>query len=95
MDVTQALVDVFSAMKDLSKVAYSLEGDGSFQPPKAVVKANLINYAKDAGLPVQARIISKEFDENWEFIRNLAVLTAASLIPSSQRSILANPLPAR
>jgi len=79
MDVTQALVDVFSAMPDLTLVRYSLEGDEKFRPPHAVVKKVLVNYAKEANLPMHARIIGKEIDEHWEYIRDLAVLVAASI----------------
>jgi hypothetical protein len=77
------LATVFSGIfadlpKTYDEVKYALEGDGSFTPPRTVVRKVLIDFAREVGKASSGYMIQQAFDEEPDFTRDLALAAAAS-----------------
>ena len=69
-ELSKALADVFSRLSKPNLAA--LEGS------QTAIRKALIGFAKEAGASNRGYLIGKAFDENPEFVRDLALVVAAS-----------------
>jgi len=78
-NLSNVLASIFAELpRKYEDVRYSLEGDSKFKPPHSVVRKVLTDYAREAGKGSSSYLIQKAFDEEPDFVRDLAVTVAAS-----------------
>jgi hypothetical protein len=78
-ELSNALSSIFANLnKPYEAIRYSLEGDAKFKPPATVVRKVLADYAKESGNSTLAYQVTKAYDEDPDFTRDLAVTVAAS-----------------
>jgi hypothetical protein len=78
-ELANVLSGIFAELpKSYDEVRYALEGDAKFKPPASVVRKVLTDFARETGKGSSSFAIAKAFDQDAEFVVDLAVTCAAS-----------------